>query len=558
MLKSHDAWESWRNSFSWNLPRLFNIGNAITDRWAHEAPERAALVEPLADGTVRTTSFGALAEQSNRLASALRAKGVTRCDRIALLLPQGVETVVVHAASAKLGAIAVPLALLFGEEAIAHRLRGAAPKALFTTAEGWRKARGVAGAVPGLEHVFITDAPDAATTDYHRLLAGGAVDFTPVPTTPDDPALMIFTSGTTGAPKGALHGHRVLLGHLPGVQAFHESMPEPGDLLWTPADWAWAGGLLNVLMPGLALGVPVVVHRQGKFDPEEALETVARLKVRNAFVPPTALRMMRAAGDAVKRARLNLRTIGSAGEALGRDTFDWAEGAFGIPVNEAYGQTECNLVLGSSARLGVSKGGAIGKPIPGHEVAILDGEGRPVPRGQPGRIAVRAPDPVMFLGYWNDEPATREKFLGDWFITGDGGRQDEDGYFHFIGRDDDIITSAGFRIGPSEIEDCLAGHPAVRMAAAVGKPDPLRTEIVKAYVVLKDGVAPSDRLAAEIARFVRERLSAHEYPREVAFVDEVPLTTSGKVIRRHFRERARCEAEISAGEAASSDGCAPA
>lgn len=545
MLNSHDPWESWRKHFSWDLPRFYNIGTAIADHWAKTAPERVALISPLADGTTKSTSFGTLATQSNRLASALQARGIGRGDRIALLLAQSVETVLVHAASAKLGAIAVPLALLFGKEAIAHRLHAAAPKVLFTTAEGWRRARNVAGIVSTLEHVFIVDEPDGTATDFHRILASGSADFFPAPTKPDDPALMIFTSGTTGAPKGALHGHRVLLGHLPGVQAFHEFMPEPDDLLWTPADWAWAGGLLNVLMPGLALGVPVVIHPQGKFDPEKALETMGRLKIRNAFVPPTALRMMRAAGDAVREARLNLRTLGSAGEKLGRDTFDWAEDAFGIPVNEAYGQTECNLVLGSSARLGVSRSGAIGKPIPGHEVAILDEEGRPLPQGQPGRIAVRAPDPVMFLGYWNDEDATREKFQGDWFITGDGATVDEDGYFHFLGRDDDIITSSGFRIGPSEIEDCLAGHPAVRMAAAVGKPDPLRTEIVKAYVALKDGITPSDQLATDIARFVRERLSAHEYPREVAFVDDVPLTTSGKVIRRHFREAAKREAERS-------------
>ncbi len=545
MLKRQDRWDAWRHGFRWRIPRQFNIGTAITDRWARAEPGRVALIEAKPDCNVTTHSFGELSRLSDSLAAALRATGLRRGDRLALLLPQGLDTVVVHAASAKLGAIAVPLALLFGPDALEHRLRDSGAKVLIATAEGWRKVQAIQHRLPELEQAFVTDGADEAATDYRRLLAGTSSSFTAEQTGPDDPALMIYTSGTTGAPKGALHGHRVLLGHIPGVQAHHEFMPQAQDLLWTPADWAWAGGLLNVLLPGLFLGVPVVVNPTGRFDPEAALDLMERLGVRNAFVPPTALRMMRAIPDIARDHRLSLRTIGSAGEALGRDTFDWAKEAFNIPVNEAYGQTECNLVLGSSAALGVSRAGATGKAIAGHDVALLDPGGRPVRRGEPGQIAVRAPDPVMFLGYWQNEAATREKFIGDWLLTGDEAVQDEDGYFFFEGRNDDIITSAGFRIGPSEIEDCLAGHPAVAMTAVVGKPDPLRTEIVKAYVVLKPDVVSGDGLTAEIAGFVRERLSAHEYPREIAFVADVPLTTSGKVIRRFFREQARAEAGVS-------------
>ncbi|PZO77657.1 MAG: AMP-dependent synthetase [Mesorhizobium amorphae] len=542
MLGNRDAWEDWRRTFRWQVPDRFNIGMAVADRWAETEPDRPALLEPLPDGGVRTHSYGDLARGSNRLAAALHRKGVRRGDRVALLLPQGLETVLVHAATAKLGAIAVPLALLFGADALLHRLSVSGASVLVATAEGYATAGPILHALPALREVFVLDGAPEAATDLCRLMAEAPDAFEPVDTAADDPALMIFTSGTTGLPKGALHAHRVLLGHLPGVEAHHEFLPQPGDLLWTPADWAWAGGLLNVLLPGLALGVPVVVQPPGRFEPDAALDLMARLKVRNAFVPPTALRLMRASGTDPRRFSLSLRTIGSAGEALGRDTFEWAEEAFGLSVNEAFGQTECNLVLGSCAALGVSRAGATGKPTPGHEVAVVDGAGTPLPPGESGTIAIRAPDPVMFLRYWEDEAATRAKFQGDWFLTGDVAHVDEAGYFHFAGRDDDIITSSGFRIGPSEIEDCLGTHPAVRIAAAVGKPDPVRTEIVKAYVVLREGVAPSDALADELSRFVRHRLSAHEYPREVAFVDEVPLTTSGKVIRRIFRDLAKEEA----------------
>ena len=329
---------------------------------------------------------------------------------------------------------------------------------------------------------------------------------------------------------------------MPGVQMPHEFLPQPGDRLWTPADWAWAGGLLNVLLPGLYFGVTVVASPSEKFDPEAALGLVERAGVRNAFIPPTALRMLRSVTGIRKRFRLDLRTVGSGGEALGRETFEWGEAELGLRINEFYGQTECNLVLSSCAALGVSRAGAIGKAVPGHRVAVIDEEGREVPRGETGQIAVLRPDPVMFLEYWKNPEATARKFVGDWMTTGDQGSMDRDGYVTFFGRDDDVITSAGYRIGPTEIEDCLTGHPAVALAAAVGKPDPLRTEIVKAYVVLREGTAPSVELAAEIRDWVKTRLSAHEYPREVEFVDSMPLTTTGKVIRRIFRDRARQEA----------------
>lgn len=543
MLERRDSYEALRSDFRWSIPDRFNIGVAVSDAWAARDPRRIALLEDRPSGGPATLSFADLAERSNALANGLRAQGIRRGDRVALLLPQGFETAISHVAIYKLGAIAVPLALLFGVEALEYRLVTAGVRAIVTNASGNARISAIKGRLRDLETVVLVEGGDGDAIGVDRLIADHPVAFTPEDTAPDDPAMMIFTSGTTGPPKGALHGHRVLLGHMPGTEMAHEFPPRPGDRFWTPADWAWAGGLLNVLLPALYLGLPVVSSRSEKFDPEAACDLMARMEVRNAFIPPTALRMMKSTAGIARRFPKTLRTIESAGEALGRETWEWARQELGITVNEIYGQTECNLVIGSCGALWVGRAGAIGKPVPGHDVGLIDAEGQPVATGTPGQIAIRRPDPVMFLGYWQSPEATEKKFIGDWMVTGDQGVADEDGYIHFFGRDDDVITSAGYRIGPGEIEDCLTGHEAVALAAAVGKPDPVRTEIVKAYVVLRDGVEPSAPLAEEIKSWVRERLSAHEYPREVAFVDSMPLTTTGKVIRRIFRDRARREAE---------------
>ncbi|MEZ5782847.1 MAG: AMP-binding protein [Rhizobiaceae bacterium] len=536
------AYKRAYDSFRWELPSRFNMGVAVSDKWALKAPDRPAILEYGPDGSRATLTYAELSRRSNALANALRAKGVQRGDRVALLLPQGFEVLISHVAIYKLGAIAVPLALLFGVEALEYRLYSSGAKAIIASGSGLAKIGSISPRLPELKLVVSVEGASGKAVGFDQLLAQASGAFEPEDTGPDDPALMIFTSGTTGPPKGALHGHRVLLGHMPGVGMAYEFPPRPDDVMWTPADWAWAGGLLNALLPALYLGVPVVSARFEKFSADAAVALLEEMRVTCAFIPPTALRMLRTEWDSIDRRSLTLRTICSAGESLGRETLEWAQSALGASVNEFYGQTECNLVLGSSAALGVAKAGAIGRPVPGHRVRLIDGQGRPVPKGTPGQIAIHRPDPVMFLGYWENEAATERKFIGEWMTTGDLAVMDEDGYFQFFGRDDDVITSAGFRIGPSEIEDCLSGHPAVSLAAAVGKPDALRTEIVKAYIVLKDGVTPSETLEEDIKVWVRSRLSAHEYPREVEFVGSMPLTTTGKVIRRIFRDRARTEA----------------
>ena len=525
------------NQFRWQVPVSFNIGVAVCDVWAARDPRRTALIHVTPDGRSEDMSYGWLREKSNRLANTLRAHGIGRGDRVAILLPQSPEVAAIHIAVYKLGAVALPLATLFGVDALSYRLKDAGAKAAITNAAGLAKLAELHSALPDLTLILSLDGKGERAEGFHDTIARASDAFTPLETCADDPAMMIYTSGTTGQAKGALEPHRVLLGHLPGVEFVHEFFPQQGDRMWTPADWAWAGGLLNILLPGLYYGVPVLARKFDKFDPEEAFALMAKADVRNAFIPPTALRMLRAAANPRGRHDIRMRTVGSGGESLGAETYEWGKGALGLTINEFYGQTECNKILAACSAIGVSRAGAIGKPVPGHRVAVIRSDGSLCAAGETGQIAVERPDPVMFLQYWNKPEATRDKFIGDWMTTGDQGVMDDEGYISFVGRDDDVITSAGYRIGPGEIEDCLISHPAVALAAAIGKPDPMRTEIVKAFIVLKQGREPSDKLAAEIQDYVKTRLSAHEYPREISFISEMPMTTTGKVIRRLLREQ---------------------
>jgi acetyl-CoA synthetase len=536
MLPSARDYDTVYRQFRWNIPARYNIGVDCCDKWAAQEPERLAILN-IRDGRQDNVTFGWLRETSNRLANVLRASGITRGDRVAIYLPQSPEVAAAHLAVYKLAAVALPIAILFGPEALSYRLQNSGARALLTNAQGLARLSEIRAQVPSLTCVLSVDGAGEGALSLAGELEKASASFTPEDTSPDDPAMMIYTSGTTGQPKGALHGHRVLLGHMPGAELPHYPFPAEGDCYWTPADWAWAGGLLDVLLPCLHHGVPVVARKSDKFDPEEAFALMASAGVRNAFIPPTALRMMRAVPPPRGRHRFNIRSIGSGGESLGIEALEWGREAFGVTINEFYGQTECNLVIGACEALGAFRVGAMGKAAPGHTVAVIHPDGSAAKPGEIGQIAVKRPDPVMFIEYWGKPEATRDKFVGDWMTTGDQGVLDEDGYFTFVGRDDDVITSAGFRIGPGEIEDCLIQHPAVALAAVVGKPDPVRTEIVKAFIVLKPGQQASDALAADIQGYVKTRLAAHEYPREVAFIDQMPMTTTGKVIRRMLRER---------------------
>jgi acetyl-CoA synthetase len=316
----------------------------------------------------------------------------------------------------------------------------------------------------------------------------------------------------------------------------HDFFPQPGDRFWTPADWAWAGGLFDVLLPSLYHRVPVVGSARAKFDPDWAFAFMTRHGIRNTFLPPTALRLMRQVANPRAHHAYKLRSIGTGGEKLGQDMMAWGRETFGFDLAEFFGQTEVNLVVGNCPSLFPVKPGSMGRAIPGHVVEVVDDRGVVLPPGTPGIVAVRRPDPVMFLQYWKQREATAGKFRDDWCLLGDVAVKDEDGHFWYQGRDDDIIGSAGYRIGPSEVEECLAKHPAVALAGVIGAPDPVRGEVVAAYIVLAEGRAVASELATEIQMFVKERLAAHEYPRQVRFIDAIPMTVTGKIRRAELRK----------------------
>jgi acetyl-CoA synthetase len=551
VLTGGNSFQQINDTFCWSVPEVYNIGLDVCDRLAATGPDRLALIEVAGDGygAERRISFGALKNMSDRFANVLKGLGLACTadgvagDRVAILLSQRLETAVAHIAAFKGGYVSLPLFTQFGPEALLHRLRDSGARVLVSDRASLPMICEIRHQLPALEHVFLVDGlpdGDSAHRDFHTELAAAEPDFIPVQTRADDPAVIIYTSGTTGSPKGALHAHRVLLGHLPGVEISHDFLPMPGDLFWTPADWAWIGGLFDVLLPALHHGIPVVACRFGKFSASAAHDLIRRFGVRNAFLPPTALKLMKA-DPASRDWSLKMRSVASGGETLGAELLDWGRKALGVTINEFYGQTECNMIVSSCSALEPPVPGIMGRPVPGHRVEVLGPDGTALGAEQEGAIAVLAPDPVMMLEYWNNPEATAEKFVtgpeGRWLVTGDRGVRRVDGRLRFMGRQDDVITSGGYRIGPAEIEDCLLGHAAVQMAGVVGQPDPVRGEIVAAFITLAAGYPPTDELRASIAEHVRKRLAAYEYPRAIHFIDEMPVTTTGKIIRARLRDR---------------------
>lgn len=529
--------ESYRaiyDSFRWQVPRRFNMARACCDRWARD-PGRIALIHEQPDGQVRRYTFAELRGLSNRCANMLVGLGLQRGDRVLLLLGQRPEAAIVHLAAWRAGMVTALCSVLFGSDAVEYRVRNCGAKIVVTDAANLEKARESAGEA----RVICVDGAHDGADDFWALLMAGSDSFATVDTAADDPAYIVFTSGTTGPAKGALHAHRSLLGHVPCIEMQHDFFPQPGDLMWSPADWAWIAGLMDVLMPAWFHGVPVLAFRSAGFDPEQAFHMMAKHAVTTTLLVPTMLRLLKQVPDPLGRYDLRLRSLISGGETVGAEIIEWTQQTLGLRINEVFGQTECNLVLGHNAALMSPKPGSLGQPIPGHVGAVVDDAGNELPPGETGHIAFKRPDPVMLLEYWNNPVATKEKFVGDWLLTGDLGERDDDGYFWYRGRADDVITSAGYRIGPGEIEDALLRHPAVRLAAAIGVPDPVRTESIKAFIVLAEGHQPSENLEREIRELVKTRLARHEYPRAIEFVDSLPTTTTGKIVRRELRERER-------------------
>ena len=513
-----------------DIPQRFNLGVACVD---DNDPDTRALTVVSRDRTSRDYTFGEVRDGANRLANALTALGIGRGDVVGVVNPQSFETGVAYMGLFRMGAVALPLSSLFGPDALSYRLGDAGARAVITSAANAPKVReALAGA--GVPLIVIGGGPEAGELSFDEALSSASPEFTPVVTAAEDPAFLIYTSGTTGNPKGALHAHRIVFGQIPAFEAVYDFYPEPGDVLWSPADWAWIAGIMDILVPAWFYGLPVVVDLDGAFNAERAVWLMRQFRVTLTLLPATALRMIRAAG--LPGGDFHFRSICSGGEALGADLLQWSEEFFGCAVNEAYGQTELNGICGNSAAVYPVKPGSLGRALPGTVVAVLDPDGRPVV-GQSGEIAVDRHHPLTMLEYWRNPEATADKFLGDWLLSGDLGHMDEDGYMWFESRKDDVINSAGYRIGPGEIEDCLGGHPAVAMAAVIGVPDERRGQVPKAFVVLRPGQEPSDELAAELRTMVRNRLAPHEVPRDIDFIDDLPRTTTGKIMRRALRDQ---------------------
>lgn len=549
----NDQYQALYQSFRWLVPTQFNIAEACCHRWAASSSDarRIAIYYEDESGNREVWTYARLAEAANQLANGLVRMGVGKGDRVAVVLGQRPETVVAHMATYSVGAVVLPLSSLFGPEALEARLRNAEARVAIVDHASSASLLTVADQCPALQQIIGIGFADERVLPWRSLLARQPAVFKRIATLATDPAILLYTSGTTGAPKGALLPHSVLIGNLPGFVASQDWFPRVGDVFWSPADWAWTGGMMDALLPTLYFGHPIVGTR-GRFSAERAFELMERYQVTNTFLFPTALKaMMKTVAAPRERYKLVLRAIMSAGESVGETVFEWCQSALGITPNEMFGQTEMNYLVGNSQRRWPARPGSMGRPYPGHQVAILDDQGNTVAAGETGEIALNRhdihgqPDPILFLGYWRNPGATAEKFTGDWCRSGDLAHMDADGYMWYAGRTDDVFKSAGYRIGPGEIENCLLGHPAVANAAVVPKPDPERGALVKAYVVLTPEFAAQDpqATAEALQNHVRDRLAAYEYPKEIEFVDELPMTTSGKIQRSVLRRREEDKAE---------------
>ncbi len=549
--------------FRWHVPRHFNIAAACCARWARATPDAVAVIESGDDGSSVEHTYAALQRAANRLSNALQRLGVGRGDRVAIVMPQRFETAVAHVALCQLGAVGMPLSMLFGPDALEYRLGDSEARVAIVDESAIANLLAARPACPALRTVLAVGAAEGrGDIDWRTACARESDRFKALRTVAHDTAVLIYTSGTTGPPKGALIPHRALIGNLSGFVAsqnwfgFGDPAPaaaESGEgtrvpsVFWSPADWAWTGGLMDALLPTLYFGRPIVAYR-GRFSPESAFGLMQRHRVTHTFLFPTALKaMMKAVPTPRAHYDLSLRAIMSAGEAVGDAVFAWCRDALDVPVNEMFGQTEMNYIVGNSHQRWPARPGSMGRPYPGHRVAVIDDDGAECARGTPGDVALHRrdihghPDPVFFLGYWKNDAATAAKFTGDtansWCRTGDMAVMDADGYLWYHGRSDDMFKAAGYRIGPSEIENCLVKHPAVANAAVVPKPDAERGALVKAFVVLAPGFEGNAALVDELQRHVRGKLAPYEYPKEIEFIAELPMTTTGKVQRRVLRLR---------------------
>ena len=578
-----DQYADLHGNFRWHVPENFNIADVCCTRWAKQTPHAVAIREHETGKSLaksKAYTYLELQQAANQLSQKLAQLGVKRGDRIAIVLPQRFETAVAYMAVLQMGAIAVPLSMLFGPDALEYRLNDSDAVVAIVDEVSEPSLRQIQSNCPNLRNIMAVAGIFTASIAIKSIVKTVSISKYQVITKANDGAILIYTSGTTGPPKGALIPHRALIGNLTGFVCSQNwfgfedvrtgvKNTSSNAVFWSPADWAWTGGLMDALLPTLYFGREIVAFN-GRFSPEATFELLQTQRVTHTFLFPTALKaMMKAFPEPKKHYKLRLQAIMSAGEAVGDAVYDYCRDKLGVVVNEMFGQTEINYIVGNCSVKYPSKANSMGKPYPGHNVAVIDDDGKLCPDGVPGDVAVNRfdihgqPDPIFFLGYWKNQAATTSKFTGDWCRTGDLATRDADGYLWYQGRADDVFKAAGYRIGPSEIENCLVKHPAVANAAVVPKPDAERGAVVKAYVVLASGYiekyainliatqtintpaiaikgtkneAFSEKmLILELQAHVKALLAPYEYPKEIEFIDALPMTTTGKVQRRVLR-----------------------
>jgi acetyl-CoA synthetase len=535
-VRGENTFANLRAKHKWQIPADYNVAVDCLDRHT-QLRDKVALLYEDDEGHAARYTFGQMIELSNRFANALRGIDIGRGDVVAVHTPQRPETAIAHMALYRLGAIALPISKLFGPDAIQYRLENSSAKAILMEPETAGKMDAVdRKSLPNFKHVIVTDGVKGGLS-FDDLMSKGASRFTMEKSSAEDPVLLMYTSGTTGNPKGVLHVARYVLGHN-GIDYSYNYL-RYGDLYYSPADWAWAGGLLDGLLAIWPYGIPVLAYRsKARFDPDVTFKLLEKYGASVGLYPPTALKVLREVKNPREKYRqLKLRCIVSGAEPVSPQLAKWVDEELQVEFNQGFGQTEANYFIGTCSAIEKARLEPLGKPYPGHDVAIVSPEGVELNTGESGEIAIRRDSPVVMREYWRNPGAMNDKFKREWCMTGDLGHMDDEGYVYFQGRNDDVIKSSGYRIGPSEIEAKIMEHKSVASCAVIGVPDPQRGQAIKAFVKLLPGFSPSDQMIKEIQTHVRTRLAAHEAPREFEFLDEFPSTVTGKIMRRELRAR---------------------
>ncbi|MFC6905355.1 acyl-CoA synthetase [Halalkalicoccus tibetensis] len=522
-------WADVYGEADWDAPEELNVAHEVCDR---HPSDRTALEYAGSEGERATLAFGDLAERSNRFANVLSGL-VDRGDRVFSYMPRIPEHYVTLVGALKAGTVFGGINERFGPEGIAYRLDDCDAKVVITTGENRETVGRALEDAPSVERVVVVGEGRTGDLDFHEECGSASPEFETVRTSGEDDALLYYTSGTTGRAKGVLHEHRWIAG-VAATQRFAVDLREE-DLYWSTGDLGWLTGPINAL--GAWFWGTSQFTYEGEFDPEAWAGLLEEYPITVLFSVPTAYRMLREEESVLDGVDLDLRHALSIGEPLSAGVVDWGEDVLGVTIHDTYGQTETgNMIINNYPTMEI-RPGSMGKPLPGIEAAVVDpGTGEPLPPGETGEIAQRGDYSSFFAGYWEQPEKTEECFVNGWYLSGDLGYLDQDGYFWFEGRADDVIISSGYRIGPFEVESSLGEHEAVAEAAVVPKSDPERGNVVKAYVVPSAGIEPSDELVGDIQNHVKRELAAHEYPREIEFADELPKTVTGKIRRTELRE----------------------